>query len=136
MTGSQGLPLAGVRVIEFTHMVMGPAAGLILADLGADVIKIEPVDGDSTRHLPGSGSGYFPMYNRNKRSLCVDLKSPDGLAAVQRLISKADVLIENFRPGTMDRLGLGYATLKVQYPRLIYCSEKGFLAGPYEHRTA
>jgi crotonobetainyl-CoA:carnitine CoA-transferase CaiB-like acyl-CoA transferase len=136
MTASQGLPLAGVRVIEFTHMVMGPAAGLILADLGADVIKIEPVDGDSTRHLPGSGSGYFPMYNRNKRSLCVDLKSPDGLAAVQRLISKADVLIENFRPGTMDRLGLGYATLKAQYPRLIYCSEKGFLAGPYEHRTA
>jgi crotonobetainyl-CoA:carnitine CoA-transferase CaiB-like acyl-CoA transferase len=136
MTASQGLPLAGVRVIEFTHMVMGPAAGLILADLGADVIKIEPVDGDSTRHLPGSGSGYFPMYNRNKRSLCVDLKSPEGLAAVQRLISKADVVIENFRPGTMDRLGLGYASLKQTYPRLIYCSEKGFLAGPYEHRTA
>ena len=136
MTGSQGLPLAGVRVIEFTHMVMGPAAGLILADLGADVIKIEPVSGDSTRHLPGSGAGYFPMYNRNKRSLCVDLKSPDGLAAVLRLISKADVLIENFRPGTMDRLGLGYETLKALHPRLIYCSEKGFLAGPYEHRTA
>jgi crotonobetainyl-CoA:carnitine CoA-transferase CaiB-like acyl-CoA transferase len=136
MTGSQGLPLAGVRVIEFTHMVMGPAAGLILADLGADVIKIEPVNGDSTRHLPGSGSGYFPMYNRNKRSLCVDLKSPEGLAAVLRLVSKADVLIENFRPGTMDRLGLGHETLRAQYPRLIYCSEKGFLAGPYEHRTA
>lgn len=136
MTGSQGLPLAGVRVIEFTHMVMGPAAGLILADLGADVIKIEPVAGDSTRHLPGSGSGYFPMYNRNKRSLCVDLKSPEGLAAVLRLISTADVLIENFRPGTMDRLGLGYETLKALHPRLIYCSEKGFLAGPYEHRTA
>ncbi len=136
MTGSQGLPLAGVRVIEFTHMVMGPAAGLILADLGADVIKIEPVAGDSTRHLPGSGSGYFPMYNRNKRSLCVDLKSPDGLAAVLRLVSKADVLIENFRPGTMDRLGLGYETLKALCPRLIYCSEKGFLAGPYEHRTS
>ncbi len=136
MTGSQGLPLAGVRVIEFTHMVMGPAAGLILADMGADVIKIEPVTGDSTRHLPGSGAGYFPMYNRNKRSLCVDLKSPDGLAAVLRLISKADVLIENFRPGTMDRLGLGYETLKALHPRLIYCSEKGFLAGPYEHRTA
>jgi len=117
-------------------MVMGPAAGLILADLGADVIKIEPVSGDSTRHLPGSGAGYFPMYNRNKRSLCVDLKSPDGLAAVLRLISKADVLIENFRPGTMDRLGLGYETLKALHPRLIYCSEKGFLAGPYEHRTA
>lgn len=136
MTGSQALPLAGIRVIEFTHMVMGPAAGLILADLGADVIKVEPVNGDSTRHLPGSGSGYFPMYNRNKRSLCVDLKSPDGLAAVLRLISTADVVIENFRPGTMDRLGLGYETLKALHPRLIYCSEKGFLAGPYEHRTA
>ena len=136
MTGSQALPLAGIRVIEFTHMVMGPAAGLILADLGADVIKVEPVNGDSTRHLPGSGAGYFPMYNRNKRSLCVDLKSPDGLAAVLRLVSTADVVIENFRPGTMDRLGLGYEMLKALYPRLIYCSEKGFLAGPYEHRTA
>ncbi|MCL4720473.1 MAG: CoA transferase, partial [Gammaproteobacteria bacterium] len=96
MTG-QGLPLKGVRVIEFTHMVMGPAAGLILADLGADVIKVEPVQGDSTRLLPGSGSGYFPMYNRNKRSLCVDLKVPAGRAVVLRLLAGADVLIENFR---------------------------------------
>jgi len=136
MTGRQGLPLAGVRVIEFTHMVMGPAAGLILADLGADVIKIEPVDGDSTRRLPGSGAGYFPMYNRNKRSLCVDLKADEGRHLVLRLIEGADVLIENFRPGTMDRLGFGYETLKDLHPRLIYCSEKGFLSGPYENRTA
>ncbi|MDJ0927467.1 MAG: CaiB/BaiF CoA-transferase family protein [Gammaproteobacteria bacterium] len=129
-------PLAGVRVIEFTHMVMGPAAGLILADLGADVIKIEPARGDNTRRLPGSGAGYFPMYNRNKRSFCVDLKAPAGKDAVLKLIDSADVVIENFRPGTMDRLGFGYDTLNARNPRLIYCSEKGFLQGPYEHRTA
>ncbi|MDP2325585.1 MAG: CaiB/BaiF CoA-transferase family protein [Gammaproteobacteria bacterium] len=136
MAGRQGLPLAGVRVIEFTHMVMGPAAGLILADLGADVIKIEPVGGDSTRRLPGSGAGYFPMYNRNKRSICVDLKADDGRDLVLRLVEDADVVIENFRPGTMDRLGFGYEVLKARHPRLIYCSEKGFLSGPYENRTA
>ncbi|WKZ13593.1 MAG: CaiB/BaiF CoA-transferase family protein [Gammaproteobacteria bacterium] len=136
MAGQQHLPLAGVRVIEFTHMVMGPAAGLMLADLGADVVKIEPAEGDSTRRLPGSGAGYFPMYNRNKRSLCVDLKAEAGRAAVLRLIDQADVVIENFRPGTMDRLGFGYETLSRRNPRLIYCSEKGFLSGPYEERTA
>ena len=136
MTDKQSLPLAGVRVIEFTHMVMGPAAGLVLADMGADVIKIEPVGGDATRRLLGSGAGYFPMYNRNKRSLCVNLKSEKGKAAVLKLLEKADVLIENFRPGTMDRLGFGYDDLRKLNPGLIYCSEKGFLAGPYEHRTA
>jgi crotonobetainyl-CoA:carnitine CoA-transferase CaiB-like acyl-CoA transferase len=108
----------------------------MLADMGADVIKIEPAGGDNTRHLPGSGAGYFPMYNRNKRSLCVDLKSEEGKAAVLKLIEGADVLIENFRPGTMDRLGFGYEELKKNNKRLIYCSEKGFLAGPYENRTA
>jgi crotonobetainyl-CoA:carnitine CoA-transferase CaiB-like acyl-CoA transferase len=136
MTDKQSLPLAGVKVIEFTHMVMGPAAGLVLADMGADVIKIEPVGGDATRRLLGSGSGYFPMYNRNKRSFCVNLKSAEGKAAVLKLIEDADVLIENFRPGTMDRLGFGYDDLSKLNPELIYCSEKGFLAGPYEHRTA
>lgn len=136
MAERRELPLAGVRVIEFTHMVMGPAAGLILADLGADVVRIEPVGGDSTRRLPGSGAGYFPMYNRNKRSLCVDLKSDAGRDAVLQLLDKADVLIENFRPGTMDRLGLGPDALGKRNPRLVYCSEKGFLPGPYEHRTA
>ncbi|MDP6437358.1 MAG: CaiB/BaiF CoA-transferase family protein [Gammaproteobacteria bacterium] len=136
MTDKQSLPLAGIRVIEFTHMVMGPAAGLVLADMGADVIKIEPAGGDNTRRLPGSGSGYFPMYNRNKRSLCVDLKSEAGKQAVMKLLDDADVLIENFRPGTMDRLGFGYDEISKRNPKLIYCSEKGFLAGPYEHRTA
>jgi crotonobetainyl-CoA:carnitine CoA-transferase CaiB-like acyl-CoA transferase len=136
MAEHPGTPLAGVKVIEFTHMVMGPAAGLILADLGADVIKIEPTGGDSTRRLPGSGAGYFPMYNRNKRSLCVNLKSEAGKAAVLKLIDEADVVIENFRSGTMERLGFGYEALKASNPRLIYCSEKGFLSGPYENRTA
>ena len=108
MKDAPSLPLAGIKVVEFTHMVMGPAVGLILADMGADVIKLEPLHGDKTRGLPGSGAGYFPAYNRNKRSLCVDLKSPQGKAAVLRLVDDADVLVENFRPGTMDRLGFGY----------------------------
>lgn len=136
MTDKQALPLDGCKVLEFTHMVMGPAAGVILADMGADVIKIEPVQGDATRHLPGSGAGYFPMFNRNKRSLCVDLKSEQGREVVLGLVKDTDVVIENFRPGTMNRLGFGYEALSDSNPRLIYCSEKGFLAGPYENRTA
>lgn len=130
------LPLEGIRVVELTHMVMGPAAGLILADLGAEIIKIEPVTGDATRRLKGSGAGYFPMYNRNKKSLAVDLKSPEGSKLVRQLIAHSDVLIENFRPGTADRLGLGYEDLSRENPGLVYCSEKGFLSGPYENRTA
>ncbi len=136
MVENQALPLAGVKVVEFTHMVMGPAAGLMLADMGADIIRIEPAKGDNTRFLPGSGAGYFPMYNRNKRSLCVDLKSEGGKALVLKLTDQADVVIENFRPGTMDRLGFGYEALKARNEGLIYCSEKGFLSGPYEERTA
>jgi crotonobetainyl-CoA:carnitine CoA-transferase CaiB-like acyl-CoA transferase len=136
MTDKQALPLDNIKVLEFTHMVMGPAAGVILADMGADVIKIEPVTGDATRHLPGSGAGYFPMYNRNKRSLCINLKAEEGRDVALGLAKDADVVIENFRPGTMDRLGFGYEVLSKQNRRLIYCSEKGFLAGPYEHRTA
>ncbi len=130
------LPLAGLRVIEFTHMVMGPSAGLILADLGAEVIKIEPLAGDNTRRLKGSGSGYFPMYNRNKKSVCVDLKSDAGLTFVYRLVRSADIMIENFRPGAMDKLGLGYEDCSGLNEGLVYCSLKGFLSGPYEHRTA
>lgn len=130
------LPLYGIRVVEFTHMVMGPAAGLILADLGADVVKIEPLAGDNTRRLGGSGAGYFPMYNRNKRSVCIDLKSDAGREAALRITDRADVLLENFRAGTMERLGFGYDALEARNPRLIYCSLKGFLSGPYEHRTA
>ena len=132
----EDLPLAGIRVVEFTHMVMGPACGLILADMGADVVKIEPVKGDNTRRLLGSGAGYFPMYNRNKRSVCLDLKSAEGGAAALRLAEAADVLVENFRPGAMDKLGFGWEAMHELNRRLIYCSEKGFLAGPYEHRTA
>src|SRR5690606_13340235 len=114
------LPLYGIRVVEFTHMVMGPAAGLILADLGADVVKIEPLAGDNTRRLGGSGAGYFPMYNRNKRSVCIDLKSDAGREAALRITDRADVLLENFRTGTMERLGFGYDTLQARNPRLVY----------------
>ena len=130
------LPLAHIRVIEFSHMVMGPAAGMILADLGAEVIKIEPPGGDKTRRLKGSGAGYFPMYNRNKKSICIDLKKPRGQELAGKLLADADVLIENFRPGAMDRMGFGWSDLHAANPRLIYCSLKGFLSGPYEHRTA
>ncbi|MBW2508559.1 MAG: CoA transferase [Deltaproteobacteria bacterium] len=136
MTNTRGLPLHGIRIIELTHMVMGPAAGVVLGDLGADIIRIEPIGGDATRALRGSGAGYFPMYNRNKRSLSVDLKSDAGKKIVYQLVDDADVLIENFRPGTMERLGFGYDALKARNPALIYCSNKGFLSGPYEHRTA
>ncbi|MCC5870106.1 MAG: CoA transferase [Gammaproteobacteria bacterium] len=136
MTSSTDLPLSGLKVAEFTHMVMGPTCGLILADMGADVVKIEPLKGDNTRRLIGSGSGYFPMYNRNKRSICLDLKSAEGKQAALKLVERADVLIENFRPGAMDKLGFGYEAMSQLNPRLIYCSEKGFLGGPYEHRTA
>jgi len=119
------------------HMVMGPTCGLVLADLGADVIKVEPApDGDNTRRLAGSGAGFFAMTNRNKRSLAVDVKSPAGRSLVRRLLATADVLVENFRPGAMDKLGLGYAELSAENPRLVYCSCKGFLPGPYEHRVA
>ena len=117
-------------------MVMGPSAGLVLADLGADVVKVEPLGGDNTRRLRGSGAGYFSMYNRNKRSICVDLQSAKRNALAKRLVKDADVLIENFRPGAMDKLRLGYAELSADNPALIYCSARGFLSGPYEHRTA
>jgi crotonobetainyl-CoA:carnitine CoA-transferase CaiB-like acyl-CoA transferase len=130
------LPLADVKVVEFSHMVMGPSAGLILADLGAHVTKIEPLGGDNTRRLKGSGAGYFCMYNRNKRSICVDLKSDKGNALARKLVGIADVVVENFRPGAMDKLGYGYEDLARENPALIYCSARGFLSGPYEHRTA
>ena len=133
---SESLPLAGIRVVEFTHMVMGPTCGMILADLGAEVIKIEPLTGDNTRKLMGSGSGFFPMFNRNKKSLAVDVKSAAGREIVLKLVARADVFSENFKTGTMDRLGFGEQALKSLNPQLIYVSHKGFLPGPYEHRTA
>lgn len=133
---AEALPLAGIRLVEFTHMVMGPTVGVIMGDLGAEVIKVEPKDGDQTRRLLGSGAGYFPMFNRNKQSICLDLKSEAGRAAAIALAKSADVVVENFRPGTLDRLGLGYAALSRENPGLIFCSAKGFLTGPYENRTA
>ena len=134
------LPYEGVRVVEFTHMVMGPTCGMVLADLGAEVIKVEPIGhgrhGDATRKLIGSGAGFFPMFNRNKKSLALDLETPEGKEAVLKLIATADVVTENFKPGTMKKLGLDYASLQTLNLRLIYVSHKGFLPGPYEHRTA
>ncbi|NRT55438.1 CaiB/BaiF CoA transferase family protein [Sphaerotilus uruguayifluvii] len=130
------LPLAGVRVIEFTHMVMGPSCGMVLADLGAEVIKVEPLAGDNTRRLLGSGAGFFGMFNRNKKSIALDIKSARGREIVLRLAAGADVFSENFKSGTMERLGLGFEVLERLNPRLIHVSHKGFLPGPYEHRTA
>ncbi len=134
-TDSQ-LPLAGIRVVEFTHMVMGPTCGMILADLGAEVIKVEPIAGDSTRRLLGSGSGFFAMFNRNKQSLAVDVKDPRGREIVLKLVAAADVFSENFKSGTLEQLGFGAAALAKLNPRLIYVSHKGFLPGPYDKRTA
>jgi crotonobetainyl-CoA:carnitine CoA-transferase CaiB-like acyl-CoA transferase len=134
------LPLAGIRVIEFTHMVMGPTCGMLLADLGADVIKVEPLKGDNTRRLLGSGAGFFPLYNRNKRSFAVDLKTPEGMEAVLKLIATADVVSHNFKSDTMKAQGLDYEALKKirdpSLPELIYVDHRGFLPGPYDHRTA
>ena len=130
------LPYEGIRVVEFTHMVMGPTCGMLLADLGAEVIKVEPIGGDTTRRLLGSGAGFFPMFNRNKKSIALDLKQPEGVEAALRLIDTADIVSENFKAGVMQKLGLDYATLKARNPRLIYVSHKGFLPGPYDNRTA
>ena len=139
-TDFANLPLSGIRVIEFTHMVMGPTCGMLLADLGADVIKVEPLKGDNTRRLLGSGAGFFPLYNRNKRSFAVDLKTPEGMEAVLKLIATADVVSHNFKSDTMKAQGLDYETLKKlrdpALPELIYVDHRGFLPGPYDHRTA
>lgn len=130
------LPLKGLRVLEFTHAVMGPCTGLLLADMGAEVIHVEPPKGDHTRRLKGFGTGYFWMYNRNKKSLAVDLKSTAGQQIIRELIPSTDIIVENFGPGTMDRLGFGYEAMRPLNERLIYCSLKGFLSGPYEKRHA
>ena len=133
---TNALPYAGTRVVEFTHMVMGPTCGMVLADLGAEVIKVEPIAGDNTRKLLGSGAGFFPMFNRNKKSVAIDLQSAEGRAIALKLVATADIVSENFKPGTMKKLSLDYASLSRLDPRLIYVSLKGFLPGPYDHRTA
>ncbi len=123
-------------MVEFTHMVMGPTCGMLLADLGAEVIKVEPPKGDNTRKLIGSGSGFYPLFNRNKKSLTLDLKTEAGREAAHKLIATADIVSHNFRPETMAAQGLDYETLQKINPRLIYIELRGFLPGPYEHRTA
>jgi len=130
------LPLEGLRVVEFTHMVMGPTCGVVLADLGAEVIKVEPIEGDRTRHLLGAGAGFFPMFNRNKKSIQLNLQTPEGAEMARRLCATADVVAENFKPGAMAKFGLDYTSLSAQHPQLIYVSMKGFLPGPYDHRPA
>lgn len=131
------LPLQNIRVLEFTHAVLGPAAGLHLAEFGAEVIRIERTpDGDPTRRLAGFGQGYYTMFNRNKKSLMVDLKRDEGQTIVHQLLATSDILLENFGPGVMERLGLGYGDLRGRYPRLIYGTLKGFMPGPYQERTA
>jgi crotonobetainyl-CoA:carnitine CoA-transferase CaiB-like acyl-CoA transferase len=132
----KALPLAGIRVVEFTHMVMGPTCGMVLGDLGAEVIKVEPLAGDSTRKLLGSGAGFYPLFNRNKKSLAIDLQNPKGREVVLKLIATADIVSENFKASTMQKLRLDYASLSKLDERLIYVSHKGFLPGPYDHRTA
>ena len=135
-TPPTGLPLEGLRVIEFTHMVMGPTCGMILADLGAEVIKVEPPGGDKTRNLPGLGIGFFRSFNRNKKSIVLDISTGAGQQTARDLIGECDVVLENFRPGLMESFGLGYERLRALYPGVIYVSHKGFLPGPYENRLA
>ena len=131
------LPLSGVRVVEFSQMIMGPCCGFILAELGAEVIKIEPLPrGDRTRYLPGLAAGFFTAFNRNKKSIALDTRDPRGLEVARKLIATADVMLENFRPGMMGDMGLDYASVARLNKRIVYCSLKGFLPGPYEKRTA
>ena len=135
-TAANPQPLAGLRVVEFTHMVMGPTCGMVLADMGAEVIKVEPIDGDRTRTLLGAGAGFFPMFNRNKKSIAIDLRQEQGADVARRLCATADIVAENFKPGTMAKYGLDYPSLAKANPKVIYVAHKGFLPGPYDHRTA
>ena len=129
-------PLAGLRVVEFTHMVMGPTCGMVLADLGAEVIKVEPLEGEGTRRLLGAGAGFFPLFNRNKLSIGIDLRRAEGAELARRLARSADVVAENFKPGALAKYGLDYPSLSAGHERLIYASHKGFLPGPYDQRPA
>jgi crotonobetainyl-CoA:carnitine CoA-transferase CaiB-like acyl-CoA transferase len=133
---TQDLPLSGVRVVEMTHMVMGPTCGMILAQLGAEVIKVEPPAGDKTRSLGGMGTSFFPLFNRGKRSVMLDLARPDDRETMHRLLASADVFLENFRDGQLQKQGLGADELRRRHPHLIVAGHKGFLSGPYEHRPA
>lgn len=136
MSKETAQPLKGIKVLDFGHTIMGPCAGLILADLGADVIKIEPFEGDPTRRLSGFAEGFFATFNRNKRSIALDLKKPEGQSALLRLARGADIVLENFGPGTIERLGGGCEALRAENPRLIFLAMKGFLKGPSDQRGA
>src|SRR5919204_300520 len=131
-----GLPLAGVRVVEMTHMVMGPSCGMVLAQLGAEVIKVEPPVGDKTRSLGGMGTSFFPLFNRGKRSVVLDFEIAEDRETMHRLLATADVFLENFRDGQLEKQGLGADELRRRHPQLIIAGHKGFLSGPYEHRPA
>ena len=135
MTGT-GLPLEGVRVVEMTHMVMGPTCGMVLAQLGAEIIKVEPPAGDKTRSLGGMGTSFFPLFNRGKRSMVLDFTKAEDRETMDRLLASADVFLENFRDGQLDKQGLGPEELRRKHPHLIVAGHKGFLSGPYEHRPA
>ena len=135
MDGTE-LPLEGVRVVEMTHMVMGPSCGMILAQLGAEVIKVEPPVGDKTRSLGGMGISFFPLFNRGKRSIVLDFDKAEDRETMHRLLETADVFLENFRDGQLEKHELGPAQLRQTYPHLIIAGHKGFLSGPYEHRPA
>ncbi len=129
-------PLQDIRVVELSHMVMGPSCGMFLAFLGAEVVKVEPPGGDKTRQLTGMGAGFFPMFNRGKKSVCLDLQSQEGKADLDKLLKSADVFVENFKDSSLVKMGLDPESLRQRYPDLIIVSNKGFLHGPYEHRTA
>lgn len=129
-------PLSGIRVVEMSHMIMAPSCGMFLHSLGAEVIKVEPPGGDKTRRLTGMGSPFFPLFNRGKKSVQLDLKSEAGRAALDKLLSTADVFLENFRDESLPRMGADLDEMRAKYPKLIIASHKGFLAGPYKNRTA
>ncbi|MEL0114501.1 MAG: CoA transferase, partial [Rickettsiales bacterium] len=129
-------PLKGVRVVEMTHMIMGPSCGMFLALMGAEVIKVEPPAGDKTRNLTGMGSPFFPLFNRGKKSVQLDLASAAGRAALDRLLATADVFVDNFRDASLAKMGADPEELRAKFPELILASHKGFLAGPYQDRTA
>ncbi|MGR3572805.1 CaiB/BaiF CoA transferase family protein [Brevirhabdus sp.] len=138
MTEKTG-PLKGMRVVELAHIMAGPVCGMMLADMGADVIKVEKPDGDDTRRFVppeiGGESAAYMMMNRNKRGIALNLKDAQAVAALQKLLAEADVVIENYRMGTMEKLGMGYETLRALNPRLVYCEISGFgRTGPYAER--
>ena len=129
-------PLAGTRVVEMTHMIMGPTCGMFLALMGAEVIKVEPPQGDKTRNLTGMGSPFFPLFNRGKLSVQLDLTADAGRTALLRLLATADIFVDNFRDQSLAKMGADPSDLRRKFPNLILASHKGFLNGPYKDRTA